>query len=36
MRIEKVLEKFTGVRETAQGQWSARCPAHEDNTPSLS
>jgi hypothetical protein len=36
MRVEKVLEKLSGVRKTARGQWSALCPAHEDSTPSLS
>lgn len=32
---EKILAKLSGVRETKSG-WSARCPAHEDGTASLS
>jgi hypothetical protein len=33
---EKVLERLQGVRQTAPDRWMARCPAHEDNSPSLS
>jgi hypothetical protein len=31
-----VLCRLDGVRERQHGQWSARCPAHEDKGPSLS
>jgi len=31
-----VLDRATGVKQTAPGRWSARCPAHEDRSPSLS
>jgi hypothetical protein len=34
MKFEAVLEKF-GARRVGDG-WSARCPAHEDHSPSLS
>jgi hypothetical protein len=33
---ERVLERLKGVRQTAPDRWIARCPAHEDNSPSLS
>ncbi|MFN7112672.1 MAG: CHC2 zinc finger domain-containing protein, partial [Brevundimonas sp.] len=33
--IDKVLERLQGVRRSGKG-WVARCPAHEDRTPSLS
>lgn len=32
----KVLDRLTGVKQAAQGRWMARCPAHEDKSPSLS
>jgi hypothetical protein len=32
----KVLDRLTGVKQTAPGRWMARCPAHEDRSPSLS
>jgi hypothetical protein len=32
----KVLDRVTGVKQTAPGRWIARCPAHEDHSPSLS
>jgi hypothetical protein len=34
--IELVLRGLSGVRQRQPGQWSARCPAHEDRGPSLS
>ncbi len=34
--IDLVLGGLTGVRQRQQGQWSARCPAHDDRGPSLS
>ncbi|MGB5833046.1 MAG: hypothetical protein WBG92_13780 [Thiohalocapsa sp.] len=30
------LAKLAGVIRTGDGRWSARCPAHEDRSPSLS
>lgn len=35
MNINNFLEKLGGVKKTNSG-WIARCPAHEDNNPSLS
>src|SRR3990172_7151161 len=32
--IELVLSKLEGVRTTPNG-WEARCPSHDDETPSL-
>lgn len=36
MTIEAVLSRLEGVRQRQPGQWSARCPAHNDHGPSLS
>lgn len=33
---DQLLPRLHGVRERGRGQWSARCPAHEDHSPSLS
>jgi hypothetical protein len=33
---ENVLSRLEGVRKRQPGQWSARCPAHADKSPSLS
>ncbi len=33
---EKLLPRLEGLRETGPGRWLARCPAHEDRSPSLS
>ena len=30
-----VVSLLEGVRETGSGRWMARCPAHEDRSPSL-
>lgn len=35
MTVEAVLARLQGVRRNGRG-WQARCPAHEDHTPSLS
>ena len=35
MYIEDLLNRFDGVRETGGGQYSCRCPAHEDKSNSL-
>lgn len=36
MMIDGILSKLHGVRPTGPSQWTARCPAHDDKTPSLS
>lgn len=33
---ETLLARLDGVRTRGADQWSARCPAHEDRSPSLS
>lgn len=35
MKIDDFLTRLDGVKQTADG-WAAKCPAHEDNKPSLS
>lgn len=30
------LARLEGVRRTGQGRWIAKCPSHEDRSPSLS
>ena len=35
MSIETVISRLDGVRETAPGKSLARCPAHDDRSPSL-
>ena len=32
----KILERLEGVKRTGDGRWTARCPAHDDRSPSLS
>lgn len=34
--ISKILERLDGVRATGENRWMARCPAHDDKSPSLS
>jgi hypothetical protein len=36
MRVEVLLSRLDKVRRTGAGRWIARCPAHDDRTPSLS
>jgi len=36
MSAEALLSRLDGVRRTGRDRWLARCPAHEDRTPSLS
>lgn len=31
-----LLDRLDGVRATGSGRWIARCPAHQDRSPSLS
>ena len=32
----RLLDRLDGVRAVGPGRWVARCPAHEDKSPSLS
>lgn len=34
--IEVLLSRLDKVRQTGNKKWQARCPAHNDNSPSLS
>ena len=34
--IDTILQLLVKVRQRQPGQWSARCPAHDDDGPSLS
>ncbi|GMR20197.1 MAG: hypothetical protein BMS9Abin36_0792 [Gammaproteobacteria bacterium] len=36
MDAEKLLDRLDCVRQTGDGRWIARCPAHDDRSPSLS
>jgi len=36
MPADTLLQRLEGVRQTAPGQWLAKCPAHDDRTASLS
>ena len=36
MGIDIVLSRLAGVRKTGSGTWIAKCPSHQDRTPSLS
>ena len=33
---DRLLPRLDAVRQRGAGQWTARCPAHEDRSPSLS
>jgi hypothetical protein len=33
--VETLLGRLDGVRQTAPDRWVARCPAHDDRSPSL-
>ena len=33
---QKLLDRLERIRQIAPGRWLARCPAHEDRSPSLS
>jgi hypothetical protein len=35
-RVAILLDRLGGVKQAAPGRWNARCPAHEDRSPSLS
>jgi len=34
--VEKLLSRLEGLRQTSPSQWLAKCPAHEDRSPSFS
>lgn len=34
--IDTLLNSLDGVRETGKDRWLAKCPAHDDRSPSLS
>ena len=36
MTAATLIDRLEGVRESGPGRWVARCPAHEDRSPSLS
>jgi hypothetical protein len=36
MSATKLLDRLDRVKHTAPGRWLARCPAHDDGSPSLS
>jgi hypothetical protein len=36
MSAADVIERLDGVRQSGQGKWVAKCPAHTDRSPSLS
>ena len=36
MEVNTLLARLQGVRGGRDGAWSAKCPAHEDRSPSLS
>ncbi len=36
MQLEEFVSRLQGVHPRGTGRWSARCPAHEDRSPSLS
>jgi len=33
---DKLLNRLDGLRDNGRGRWMARCPAHDDRSPSLS
>ncbi len=35
MSIDALLDRLDGVKETGYGKYVARCPAHDDKSPSL-
>lgn len=35
-KLDRILSKLDGVSESGENQWMARCPSHDDRTPSLS
>lgn len=35
MSASRLIDRLEGVRATGPGRWIAKCPAHEDRSPSL-
>lgn len=35
MAVDAILVQLAGLKATGTGRWAARCPAHEDRSPSL-
>ncbi len=35
MSIDTIISRLDGVKETGHGKYVARCPAHDDKSPSL-
>ncbi len=35
MSLETLIDRLDGVKETGHGKYIARCPAHDDRSPSL-
>ena len=35
MGIDDLLSRLDGVRKSGPGRWTAKCPAHDDRSPSL-
>ncbi len=33
--MSALLDRLEGVRETGRGRWIAKCPSHDDSSPSL-
>lgn len=36
MTVEELLERLQDVRKTGRERWIAKCPSHDDKSPSLS
>ena len=36
MSAERLLDRLEGVKPNGPGRWMAKCPAHQDHSPSLS
>lgn len=36
MKADLLLNRLDGVRDRGHGRWLAKCPAHDDRSPSLS
>lgn len=35
MHVQGLIDRLHGARKTGRDQWVARCPAHDDRSPSL-
>lgn len=35
MSVAKFIDRLEGVRQAGPGRWVAKCPAHDDRSPSL-